>query len=86
MGRIGILQNPAKFQFCQKQEDLSWLRIGENTVTPMPHISGAVRDFPTPVNRTDLRSLMALAQQISYATDVAPKLIPFRELLKATTP
>ena len=82
MGRNGILQNPAKFQFFQKQEDWSGLRIGENTVTLITHISGAVRDFPTPVNRTDLRSFMALAQQISYA----PKRIPFRVLLKETTP
>ena len=29
---------------------------------------------------------MVLAQQISYAMAVAPKLIPFRELLKETTP
>ena len=52
----------------------------------MPHISGAVRDFLTPVNRTDLRSFMALVQQVSYTTAVAPKLHPFRELLKETVP
>ena len=52
----------------------------------MPYISGAVRDFQTPVNRTNLRYFMVLAQQISYTTAVAPKLIPFMELLKETTP
>ena len=29
---------------------------------------------------------MALAKHISYATAVAPKLFPFSELLKETTP
>ena len=52
----------------------------------MPDIFGVIRDFPTPGNRTDLRSFMALAQQVSYATAVAPKLHPFRELLKETVP
>ena len=61
-------------------------RIGKKTVTPMRHISGAVRDFPTAVNRTDLRSFVALAKQISYTMAVVPELIPFRELLKETNP
>ena len=52
----------------------------------MRHISGAVRDFPTAVNRTDLRSFVALAKQISYTMAVVPELIPFRELLKETNP
>ena len=65
--------------------DWSVFRIGE-TVTPMPHISEAVRDCPTPGNRTDIRNFIVLEQQISYAMAVAPKLIPFRELLKETTP
>jgi hypothetical protein len=86
LGRNGILQNPAKFQFCQKEVDWSGFRIAGDTVRPMPHISQAVRDFPTPVNRTDLRSFMALVQQVSYAIAVAPKLLPFRELLKETVP
>ena len=51
----------------------------------MPHISGALRNFPAPANRTDLRAFMALAQQVSYATAVAPRLLPFRSLLKKDT-
>ena len=60
LGRNGILQTPAKFQFCQKEVDWSGFRIGDDSVRPMPHISQEVRDFPTPVNRTDLKSCMAL--------------------------
>ena len=53
---------------------------------PMPHISQSIRDFPTPINKTNMRSFMALAQQVSYATAVAPRLLPFRELLKDKVP
>ena len=33
-----------------------------------------------------MHSFMALAQQVSYATAVAPRLLPFRELLKDKVP
>ena len=48
----------------------------------MKHLTAAVRAFPTPVNKTDMRSFMALMQQVSYSTAVAPLLLPFRKLLK----
>ena len=60
----------------------SGFEIGEDYVKPMSHISNALASFPIPANKTDLRAFMALAQQVSYATAVAPKLLPFRELLK----
>ena len=62
LGRNGILQNPAKFQFCQKSVNWSGFVIGEDTVKPMPHLTAAIRSFPTPVNKTDMRSFMALMQ------------------------
>ena len=46
----------------------------------------AIRYFPTPVNKTDLRSFMALVQQVSYVTVMAPLLLPFRNLLKEGGP
>ena len=42
----------------------------------------SIRDFPTPINRTDMLSFMALVQQVSYAKAVAPRLLHFRELLR----
>ena len=66
--------------------DWSGYTIGEDTVKLMLHISGAIREFPTPANRTNLRSFTALVQLVSYAMAVAPKLLPFRNLLKETMP
>ena len=86
LGRNGILQNPDKFQFCSKEVHWSGFLIGEDTVKPMPHLTSAIRNFPQPKNKTDLRSFMALAQQVSYSTAVAPLLLPFRKLIKDGTP
>ena len=85
-GKNGILQNPEKFQFCSKEVTWAGFVIGTDSVKPMPHLTKAIREFPTPQNRTDLRSFMALVQQVSYTTAVAPLLLPFRKLLKKDTP
>ena len=83
LGNDGILQNPAKFQFCKQEVDWSGFRITNDGVKPMAHISQSIRDFPTPVNRTDMRSFMALVNQVSYATAFAPaRLLEFLELLR----
>ena len=82
LGRSGILQNPVKLQFCQRTATWLGFELGDNYVRPMAHISSALSNFPVPANKTDLRAFMALAQQVSYATAVAPKLLPFRSLLK----
>ena len=60
--------------------------IGKNSVRPMPHPTNAIRHFPMPVNRTDMKLFVALAQQVSYSTAVAPLLLPFRVLLNEGTP
>ena len=58
--------------------DCSGFRISSDGVKPMPHISQSIRDIPTPINRTDMHSFMATA--------VAPRLLPFRELLNDSVP
>ena len=86
MGRNGMVQNPDKFQFCEMEVNWSRFLIRRDSVRPMPHLTNVIRNFLMPVNRTDLRSFMALAQQVSYSTAVAPVLLPFRALLKERTP
>ena len=41
LGNNGILQNPAKFQFCNQEVDWSGFRITKDGVKPMPHIGFA---------------------------------------------
>ena len=42
----------------------------------------AIADFPPPTNRTDMRSYLALCEQVSYAFQVKTVLDPFCELLQ----
>ena len=46
IGNNGILQNPDKFVFAKKVVDWSGLRIGENTVQPLPEHTAAIRNYP----------------------------------------
>ena len=41
-GLAGILQNPAKFQFCQQEVTWSGFTIGKDFVKPMKHISNSI--------------------------------------------
>ena len=53
-----MLRNPDKFRFCQTEVNWSGFMIGKDLVQSMPHLTNAIRNFPLPVNKTDLRSLL----------------------------
>ena len=82
VGKNGILQNPEKFVFGEKTVDWAGYRIGPETLQPLPKHTEAIRTFPKPLNLTDLRSFMALVNQVSVFYAAQPKLLPFRDLLK----
>ena len=46
----------------------------------------AVKMYPTPVSITDLRSFMALLQQVAYCYAISPAVAKIRHLLKPSTP
>jgi hypothetical protein len=66
MGNNGIIQFPEKFQVGSKTVAWAGFTIGPDSVKPLPKHIEAVRTYPTPVNITDMRSLMALLQQVAY--------------------
>ena len=82
LGQNGILQNPDKFQFGSKTVEWAGFTISENNVKPLAKHTAAIRSFPTPLNITDLRSFMALLQQVSYCYAISPATTPLRHLLK----
>lgn len=43
-------------------------------------------EFPKPKNITDVRSWFGLINQVSYAFSMTGKMLPFRQLLKPSTP
>lgn len=84
LGNHGILQNPDKFKFGHQEIEWAGFLIGKDTVSPLPKHTESIRTFPTPHNITDLRSFMALLQQVSYCYAISPAIQPLRHLLKPT--
>ena len=85
-GRNGISQNLDNFTFCEKTVDWVGFRLVPDGVRPLPSHADAIRSFPTSRNVTDVRSFMALVNQVSAFHATQPQLLPFRELLKKDTP
>ena len=86
VGRNGIILNSDKFSFGEDTVDWAGIRITKDKVQPLPEHIKAIREFPTPVNITDMRSYWALVNQVSPYYCIRPHLEPFRELLKKNTP
>ena len=82
VGRNGIILNPDKFSFGCDEVNWAGFRLTKDKVLPLEEHVEAIRNFPTPVNVTDMRSYWALVNQVSHYYAASPKLAPFRELLK----
>ena len=61
----GIVLNPDKFQFAQREVDFAGCRITEDRVDPLPKLFSAIQDFPTPTNATDIKSWFGLVNQVA---------------------
>ena len=86
MGNNGIIQCPEKFQFGSKNVAWAGFTIEPDCVKPLPKHTEAVRTYPTPGNITDMRSFMALLQQVAYWYAISPAVAKFRHLLKPSKP
>ena len=85
-GRNGIVLNPNKFTFGADVVDFAGFEITTDSVRPCQKYLQAILDFPTPTNITDVRSWFGLVNQVSYAFSMTAKMLPFRQLLKPSTP
>ena len=86
MGKNGILQNPEKLQFGKKEVEWAGFLITTDSVKPLPKHTAAIRTFPTPTGITDMRSFMALLQQVAYSCAISPRVAKLRHLLKPAEP
>ena len=84
-GRNGVIGNPAKFVFAKDDTDFASFQVGITPVAPCESFMEAIRNFPTPKNTTDIRSLFGLINQVSYAFASAEKMLPFQDFLKPNT-
>ena len=85
-GRHGITQNPEKFHFAKETVEFAGFEITTTNIRPSDTFIRAIKDFPTPRNITDVRSLFGLINQVSYCQSSSEELRPFRELLSPSTP
>ena len=81
----GITLNPTKFVFARDEVDFAGFTITPTQVKPAPKFTSAIRDFPTPINITDVRSWFGLINQVAYTFSMTKTMAPFRDLLKPTS-
>ena len=86
VGKNGIILNSDKFYFGEDTVDWAGIRLTKDKAQPLPEHIKAIKEFPTPVNITDMRSYWALVNQVAPHYCIRPYLEPFRELLKKNTP
>ena len=82
-GRNGVILNTTpKFGFARKRTEFAGFQLSPTSVSPCPKSIEAIQNFPTPKNITDIRSWFGLVNQVSFAFASAPRMAPFRPLLK----
>ncbi len=84
-GRNGVTLNPPKFVFAADEVDFAGFNITLDSVKPCEKYLRAIYEFPTPKNIADVRSWFGLLNQVAYAFAIAPRMQPFRHLLKTST-
>ena len=62
----GIVRNSDKFSFGEDNVDWAGIRITNDKAQSLPKHVKAIREFPTPINLTDMRSYWALVNQVLH--------------------
>ena len=81
LGRNGVVLNPEKFQFAQKEIQFAGFHITESSIKPHAKFVKAISDFPTPVKVTDVRSWFGLVHQVANYGQLSKVMLPFKNLL-----
>lgn len=66
--------------------EFAGFEITPSILRPCKKYLDAIRDFPTPVTITDVRSWFVLINQVSYAFAATERTLPFHQLLQPGTP
>ena len=73
----GVVFNPKKFHFAQKEVEFAGFSITEEGIKPSKNILEAILNFPKPANITDARSWFGLVNQVSYNISSSDMMQPF---------
>jgi len=86
VGEAGIVLNPDKFQFAQREVDFAGFHISDERIEPLPKFFDAVKNFPTPTSTTDIRSWFGLVNQVANYAQLRPYMETFRPFLSPRCP
>ena len=79
---FNISLNIEKCQFFQQQVTFAGFQLSAEGYQVDPSITTAITNYPTPTNRSELRSLLGLVNQLSSSTNTLATLLdPIRPLL-----
>lgn len=81
LGTAGVVLNPDKFQFAQREVDFAGFRICDDRIDPLPKYFDAIRNFPVPTSITDIRSWFGLVNQVANYGKLSDIMAPFRPFL-----
>ena len=81
VGSSGIILNPKKFQFCQRDIEFAGFLITQDDVKPLPKYIDAIANFRRPSNISDARSWFGLVNQVSHYAKLTDLMAPFKPLL-----
>ena len=81
VGQAGIVLNPVKFQFAQREVDFAGFRVSDTAIEPLLKYLDAIRDFPSPTSTTDIRSWFGLVNQVVNYVQLCDIMAPFKPFL-----
>ena len=85
MGKNGVILNPQKFQFAQREINFSDFKITEKEIKPHDKFIKAIKNFPSPKCLTDVSSWFGLVHQVSHYGKLTNLMAPFMPLLSPKT-
>ena len=86
VGCKGIILNPTKFQFAQKEIDFAGFHITQEDTKPLDKYLETIRTFPQPKNVSDIRAWFGLVNQVSHYSKLTDLMKPFEPSLSPKTP
>ena len=81
MGHGGIVLNPDKFQFAQREVEFAGFHVKDDSVEPVPKIFDAIRKFPSLKSTTDVRAWWGLVNQVGHYAQLREIMAPFKPFL-----
>ena len=84
-GREGIVLNPHKFQFCQKEIEFAGFEVTATDVKPLSKYLDSICLFPRPKSIADIRAWFGLVNRVSHYSKLNKIMEPFKPLLSPNT-